>query len=70
MSKEPIGVPLKDLLHVLKEYAMWSLDTKYLHIYLDTRYINGDWHCTIKDREGKEYLSLEDIKERRRVFNS
>ena len=70
MSKEPIWVPLKDLLHVLKEYDMWSLDTKYLHIYLDTRYINGDWHCTIKDREGKEYRSLEDIKERRRVFNS
>ena len=36
MSKEPIWVPLKDLLHVLKEYDMWSLDTKYLHIYLDT----------------------------------
>ena len=70
MSKEPIWVPLKDLLHLLKEYDMWSLDTKYLHIYLDTRYINGAWHCTIKDREGKEYLSLEDIKERRRVFNS
>lgn len=69
MSKEPIWVPLKDLLYVLKEYDMWSLDTKYLHIYLDTRYINGGWHCTIKDREGKEYLSLEDIKERRRVFN-
>ena len=70
MSKEPIWVPLKDLLHVLKEYDMWSLDPKYLHIYLDTRYIDGDWHCTIKDREGKEYVSLEDIKERRRVFNS
>ena len=70
MSKEPIWVPLNDLLRLLKEYDMWSLDTIYLNIYLDTRYINGDWHCTIKDREGKEYLSLEDIKERRRVFNS
>jgi len=68
MSSEPIWVSLRELLILLHEYDMWSMDTKYLHIYLDTRYINGDWHCTIKDREGKEYLSLEDLKERRKSF--
>ena len=59
---------LKDLLVILKEYDMWSMDTKYLQIFLDTRCINDEWYCTIKDRKGKEYLSLDDLKKRRKSF--
>lgn len=65
MSKEAIWVPLRELFKVLKEKDMWSMDTKYLNIYLDTRFINGDYHCTIKTRDGNEYLSLEELKEKR-----
>lgn len=66
MSKEPVWVPLKQLLRVLCDMDMWTMDTKYLNIYLDTRFINGDWHCTIKDRTGKNYLSIEELKEIRK----
>ena len=69
MADEAIWISLRDLLHVLKSFDMWSIDTKYLNIYLDTRYINNDWHCTVKDREGKKYLSLEDIIELRKQIN-
>lgn len=66
MSNIPVWVSLKSLLRVLSEMDMWTLDTKYLNIYLDTRYMNGDWHCTIKDRTGEKYLSLEELKEIRK----
>lgn len=66
---EPIWVSVKELFKILREYDMWSMDTKYLNIYMDTRFINGDFHCTIKTRNGDKYLSLEDLKELRKPFN-
>lgn len=69
-NNKPIWVSVKELFKLLKEMDMWTMDTKYLHIYLDTRFINGDYHCTIKDRENKRYLSLDDIKEMRKSVNS
>ena len=69
MSKEPIWVGLKDLIKVLQKYDVWSFDTKYLNIYLDTRFINGDYGCTIKTRDGNEYLSIEDLIEKRKIYN-
>lgn len=68
-NERPTWVSLKELLKLLKEMDMWTMDTKYLHVYLDTRFINGDWHCTIRDRENKRYLSLEDLKQIRAVVN-
>ena len=65
----PEWVPLKELLKVLMEMDVWTMDTKYLNIYLDTRFLEGDFHCTIKDREGKRYLSLNDLKEIRKIVN-
>jgi len=65
MSKEPVWVSVRELFKILKEKDMWGMDTKYLNIYLDTRYINGDYHCTIKTRDGSEYLTLEELSERR-----
>lgn len=65
----PEWVPLKELLKVLMKMDVWTMDTKYLNIYLDTRFLNGDFHCTIKDREGKRYLSLNDLKEIRKIIN-
>ena len=61
----PTWLSLKDVLSILKELDFWSIDTKYLNIYLDTRFMNGDFKCTIKDRKNKQYLTLEDLKERR-----
>lgn len=69
-NNKPIWVSVKELFKLLKEMDMWTMDTKYLHIYLDTRFINGEYHCTIKDRENKRYLSLDDIKEIRKGVNS
>lgn len=69
-NNEPIWVSVKELFKLLKEMDMWTMDAKYLHIYLDTRFIDGDYHCTIKDRENKRYLSLDDIKEMRKSVNS
>lgn len=57
-----VWVSVKELFKVLKEMDMWTIDTKYLNIYLDTRLIDGDYHCTIKDRNNGRYLSLEDLK--------
>lgn len=65
----PEWVPLKELLKVLREMDAWTMDTKYLNIYLDTRFLEGDFHCTVKDREGKRYLSLNDLKEIRKIVN-
>lgn len=65
----PEWVPLKELLKVLMKMDVWTMDTKYLNIYLDTRFLDGDFHCTIKDREGKRYLSLNDLKEIRKIIN-
>ena len=65
----PELVSLKELLKVLMEMDVWTMDTKYLNIYLDTRFLDGDFHCTIKDREGKRYLSLNDLKEIRKIIN-
>lgn len=65
----PEWVPLKELLKVLRKMDAWTMDTKYLNIYLDTRFLEGDFHCTIKDREGKRYLSLNDLKEIRKIIN-
>lgn len=65
----PEWVSLKELLKVLMEMDVWTMDTKYLNIYLDTRFLDGDFHCTIKDREGKRYLSLNDLKEIRKIIN-
>ena len=65
----PEWVPLKELLKVLVKMDAWTMDTKYLNIYLDTRFLDGDFHCTIKDREGKRYLSLNDLKEIRKIIN-
>lgn len=65
----PEWVPLKELLKVLRQMDTWTMDTKYLNIYLDTRFLEGDFHCTIKDREGKRYLSLNDLKEIRKIIN-
>ena len=62
-------VSVRELLTLLKDMDVWTMDTKYLHIYLDTRFISGDWHCTIRDRENTKYLSLEELKEIRRPFN-
>lgn len=69
MNNEPEWVSLKSLLRVLVEMDMWTMDTKYLNIYLDTRYINGDWHCLIKNRKGDKYYSLEELKEERSKMN-
>lgn len=68
-DKEAQWVSLKELLKLLKEMDVWTIDTKYLHLYLDTRFIDGDWHCTICDRDNKKYLSIEDLKEIRRKVN-
>lgn len=65
----PEWTPLKELLKVLIKMDAWTMDTKYLNIYLDTRFLDGDFHCTIKDREGKRYLSLNDLKEIRKIIN-
>lgn len=65
----PEWVPLKELLKVLIKMDAWTMDTKYLNIYLDTRFLDGDFYCTIKDREGKRYLSLNDLKEIRKIIN-
>ena len=63
--KQATWIPLRDLFKVLKEKDMWGMDTKYLNIYLDTRITNGDYHCTIKTRDGKQYLTLEELSNRR-----
>ena len=68
MSDEPIWVSVKELFKVLRELDMWTMDTKYLHLYLDTRFINEDYHCTIKDRNNEKYLSLEDLKRIREPY--
>lgn len=68
MSEEPVWISVRELFKVLGEMDMWTMDTKYLHLYLDTRFINGDYHCTIKDRNNEKYLSLEDLKSIRRPF--
>lgn len=65
----PIWIPLYELLKTLRELDMWTMDTKYLHLYLDTRFINGDFHCTVKDREGNKYLSLEELRAIRKPIN-
>lgn len=65
-ENKPTWLSLKEVLTVLKELNFWSIDTKYLHIYLDTRFMNGDFNCTVKDRNNNQYLTLEDLKERRR----
>lgn len=62
-------VSLKELLKVLRDMSIWTIDTKYLNIYLDTRFIDGDWHCTVRDRENNRYLSIKDLKRIRGVFN-
>lgn len=62
-------IRLKDLLRLLKEMDVWTVDTKYLNIYLDTRYVEGDWRCTVRDSENQTYLTLEDLRELRRPFN-
>ena len=64
-ENKPTWVYLKDVLSMLKELDFWSIDTKYLNLYLDTRFMNGDFKCTIKDRKDNQYLTLEDLKERR-----
>ena len=61
----PVWLSLKDVLSTIKELQFYSIDTKYLHIYLDTRFINNDFQCTVKDRKNNQYLTLEDLKERR-----
>lgn len=58
-------IPLKELVKVLYDKQLWSMDTKYLNLYLDTRFIEGDFHCTVKDRNNDKYLTLEEIKEKR-----
>lgn len=68
-DKEAKWVSLKELLKLLKEMDVWTINTKYLHLYLDTRLINGDWHCTIRDRENDKYLSIEELKEIGGKFN-
>lgn len=70
MSKEVKWVSLKKLLKLLKDMNVWTIDTKYLHLYLDTRFINGDWRCTIRDRENNKYLSIEDLRGIRKGFNN
>ena len=61
----PVWLSLKDVLSTIKELQFYSIDTKYLHIYLDTRFINNDFQCTVKDRKNNQYLTLEDLKEKR-----
>ena len=63
---KPEWVSLKDLIKIIKDKDLWSMDTKYLHVYLDTRFINNDFHCTVKTKNGKQYLSLKDLEEKRR----
>lgn len=65
----PIWVSVKELFKTLKEYPVWSLDTKYLHIYIDTRFIDGDYYCTIRTRDNDRYLTLNDIKTLRQELN-
>ncbi len=62
-------VSLKELLKVLRDMSIWTIDTKYLNIYLDTRFIDGDWHCTVRDRYGNKYLSIKDLKRIRGMSN-
>lgn len=69
MNEEVKWVSLKSLLKLLREMDIWTIDTKYLHLYLDTRFINGDFYCTIRDRDNKKYLSIEELKEIRRNIN-
>jgi hypothetical protein len=61
-------VGLKDLLKLLKELPQWSFSTKYLNIRLDTRFIQGDYGCLIKDDKGN-ILSLDDIRKSRGGMN-
>ena len=68
VDKDATWIPLKELLKVLYEKEMWSMDTKYLHLYLDTRF-TGDFHCTVKDRNNEHYLTLEDIQNKRYSIN-
>lgn len=65
---KPEWVSLKDLIKIIKDKDLWSMDTKYLNLYLDTRFIENDFHCTVKTRNGKQYLSLKDLEERRRTL--
>lgn len=69
VDKDATWIPLKELLKVLYEKEMWSMDTKYLHLYLDTRFTGNDFHCTVKDRNDEHYLTLEDIQNKRYSVN-
>lgn len=69
MTQQAKWVSFRELIKVLKEMDVWTIDTKYLHIYLDTRFIGGDLQCTIRDRDNNRYLSIEDLKDIRKPFN-
>jgi len=65
----PEWVDIKEVFKILKdENSMWSGDTKYLELRVDTRhYIDGTFRCLIKDRNGN-LITLEELKEKRMKF--
>ena len=62
-------VDIKDVFKILKDNnSMWSMDTKYIELRVDTRYyIDGTFKCILRDSNGN-YLTLDELKEKRIKF--
>jgi len=62
-------VDIRKVFEILKDKnSMWSFDTKYLELRVDTRhYIDGTFKCVLRDKNGK-YLTLDELKEKRMKF--